>query len=477
MKEAKEDIGKQEYAGELVFDIPMDGMSARDTDCTTCECFISFVFTGSGAAYITTTSREKGCGYTPLPCTIQQQCANPGPARVEARYDPRYVSEITGPDIYAQGQDSIVGATRDCTEKCEDSDITLQVYKAYEWISVSESVYGSVSISGDTQGHGGEGSYETDSEVTLTATSTDDCYEFDHWEYIGASHGYEDPHGINGSTNPSVTITALPFVQPDEYSAYTAESSHYIAVFKIKRYRLIVKPNIAEASDLDIDESYDCGSTPTIRAYAKDGCDYRFVMWSDGVTDARRTVTMDGNKTFTAIFERITYSLTVTNLTGHGSYSVSKPGPYHKGDVVYVYATPEPCYYAEYPSQKIEFYCQNQSVTVSFYKNIYTLTISSSGSGYVSVNGAPGTSSTSIAFDCGTTVTLRAVPASCWKFSHWSGAASGSSKTISITMDGHKSVNAVFVACKEDNRIIHYKGDVIFDTYSGNPMYQSCDCS
>jgi len=44
----------------------------------------------------------------------------------------------------------------------------------------------------------------------------------------------------------------------------------------------------------------------------------------------------------------------------------------------------------------------------------------------------------------GTVVTLTATPATNFRFSHWEGAASGTNPTITVTMNGNKSVTAVF---------------------------------
>lgn len=50
---------------------------------------------------------------------------------------------------------------------------------------------------------------------------------------------------------------------------------------------------------------------------------YRFVRWSDGNTDATRTITVTGNTTYTAIFEKIQYTITVqSDNDAQGSVNV-----------------------------------------------------------------------------------------------------------------------------------------------------------
>ena len=69
--------------------------------------------------------------------------------------------------------------------------------------------------------------------------------------------------------------------------------------------------------------TYQYGTSLTFEA--KPAACYRFVRWSDGVTDAERTVTVTGNITYTAIFEKITYTITVeSDDDTKGTVSVEK---------------------------------------------------------------------------------------------------------------------------------------------------------
>ena len=67
-----------------------------------------------------------------------------------------------------------------------------------------------------------------------------------------------------------------------------------------------------------------------------------------------------------------------------------------------------------------------------------TTSVSPSGAGSVSPSGGQ--------YKAGTSVTLTATPASGYIFDHWSGDASGSSPTITVTMDSNKSIIASFRA-------------------------------
>jgi hypothetical protein len=70
----------------------------------------------------------------------------------------------------------------------------------------------------------------------------------------------------------------------------------------------------------------------------------------------------------------------------------------------------------------------------------YTLTIGVSGSGTTSVSAG------SHSYKSGTAVTITATPASGSVFSGWSGAFTGDTNPLTLTMDGNKSLTAMFMA-------------------------------
>jgi hypothetical protein len=80
----------------------------------------------------------------------------------------------------------------------------------------------------------------------------------------------------------------------------------------------------------------------------------------------------------------------------------------------------------------------NKVVTATFTQNQYTLTISVVGHGSVTKNPNQAT------YTYGSIVTLTAVPDSGWSFVSWSGDASGSSLTTTVTITGNKAVTATF---------------------------------
>jgi hypothetical protein len=80
----------------------------------------------------------------------------------------------------------------------------------------------------------------------------------------------------------------------------------------------------------------------------------------------------------------------------------------------------------------------NKVVTATFTQNQHTLTVNTVGSGSVAKNPDQGT------YAFGTVVTLTAVPSAGWSFGAWSGAATGSTNPVTITLDSNKVVTATF---------------------------------
>jgi parallel beta-helix repeat protein len=127
---------------------------------------------------------------------------------------------------------------------------------------------------------------------------------------------------------------------------------------------------------------YDAGTVVTLTALADTGS--TFARWSGAVSGSTNpvTLTMNGNMTVTAIFDIIPYTLTI-NYAGNGSGSVATD---FRGTLVVP------------PS----------------------------------------------AYTYGTVVTLTAVPSMTSSFGGWSGAVSGLTNPITLTMDGNKTVTATF---------------------------------
>lgn len=92
---------------------------------------------------------------------------------------------------------------------------------------------------------------------------------------------------------------------------------------------------------------------------------------------------------------------------------------------------------------------QSASVTTSVQVSdipYYTLTTSHTGEGDISVKASDNSNGP---YKEGTDVTLTAIPASGWKFVKWTGDASGTSSSVTVTMNSDKNVQAVFEVIPE----------------------------
>ena len=86
----------------------------------------------------------------------------------------------------------------------------------------------------------------------------------------------------------------------------------YYAVWQINSYTLTV--TAGTGGTVSGGGTYNYGKTATLKATPSAG--YHFVKWSDGNTNASRTVTVTGNATYTATFEQDPYlNLDKTSLT------------------------------------------------------------------------------------------------------------------------------------------------------------------
>ena len=85
------------------------------------------------------------------------------------------------------------------------------------------------------------------------------------------------------------------------------------------------------------------------------------------------------------------------------------------------------------------------NVVAVFEKNIFTLNTTIVGQGSIT------RSSNASAFEAGSVVTLTSSPVSGWKFVRWDGDASGTNKSVNVTMDTDKNVQATFAQLQNGN--------------------------
>ena len=194
--------------------------------------------------------------------------------------------------------------------------------------------------------------------------------------------------------------------------------------------------------------SYISGTIVSITATANAGS--TFTGWSGAIvtTTNPTTITMTGNKSITATFSLITYTLTVATA-GNGSVSPTTSS-YISGAVVPITATANAGSTFTGWSGALNGSANPTSITMTGHKSItatfalntsmYTLTVAAVGNG--SVSPAVGTHT----YTSGTDVLLTATPDAGGYFGQWSGAASGTLTQITVTMNADKVVTATFFA-------------------------------
>lgn len=194
--------------------------------------------------------------------------------------------------------------------------------------------------------------------------------------------------------------------------------------------------------------TYPAGTVVNLTATADPG--YEFANWTGDAsgTSVTTSVVMDGDKSVSAVFNvvsDIVYTLDVTTTTG-GTVTPDG-GEYVEGTVVTLTATPAAGYQfvgwsgdASGTSLTTTVTMDaNKSVTATFAEVIpdeYTLTVNVVGNGSVDPNGGT--------YVSGTQITLTATPDADNQFVGWSGDASGTSSSVTVTMDANKSVTATF---------------------------------
>jgi|GEM_PF-4580794 len=197
------------------------------------------------------------------------------------------------------------------------------------------------------------------------------------------------------------------------------------------------------------DNRYEKGTRVVISSSPNPGATFKG--WSGDITSTADSlsVTMDSNKTIQAQFAKVTYALTVNQPTG-GTISLSPAGStFDSGANVTAKAVPAPGF--NFQSWTGDAYGTDSQTTVTmdraktigaqFVKAVYVLSVKVVPSGFVDVQ-PPGSR-----FDGGTVVTLTArIPMnSTMRFGSWSGGATGTDPTITVTMDSDKTVTANFI--------------------------------
>ncbi len=269
--------------------------------------------------------------------------------------------------------------------------------------------------------------YDYNERVTVTAEAAS-CYTFTGWS--GAATGTTNQVTITMNDNKTLTAN----FQPSQYTLTT---------------------NISPAGGGTVSRSpnntnYNCGATVTVTAVANLG--YEFIEWSGETSGTANPISiiMDDNKTLTANFRLKQYTL-ATNVSPSNGGTVSRDlnqSSYAHGTNITVTATAASCYTFIGWSGDVTSAAnplpititKDMTLTANFQLKQYSLSASVSPSGGGTVQPYPSQTS----YACGTNVTITATAASCYTFIGWSGAATGTTNPVTITVDGNKELIANF---------------------------------
>ena len=205
---------------------------------------------------------------------------------------------------------------------------------------------------------------------------------------------------------------------------------------------------------------YETGQTVSVTATPQG--EYLFKDWSDGNTDATRTITVSSNSTLTANFEKRKYPLTL-NIEGEGEVleeivNAGRTTDYDSGTTVKLTAQAAAEWVfigwtgdIESTEESVQIVIgEPKEVTATFEKKKYPLTVNIEGEGEVLeeiVNSGRSTD-----YSSGTTVKLTAIPAEGWSvFKKWSGSVNSTETSIEINISEPTTINAVF---EESNFIV-----------------------
>ncbi|MEX1213387.1 MAG: BspA family leucine-rich repeat surface protein [Balneolaceae bacterium] len=302
-------------------------------------------------------------------------------------------------------------------------------------ISSRYQLYVDVTPSGGGTVTPSEGNFDSSEVVELVATP-EEGFRFVEWLGDGS-----------GSTNPlSVTM--------DEDQTITAlfEKREYPLSISVEGEGTVYEKVVQSLNET----SYDHGTTVELTATAAD--DWVFSHWSGDLSESEnpQRVTVDKEKTVTAVFEKAeSYELEVSSSDGGSVDSEFVEGKrsgdsFIHGSKVEFRANPEEGYRFVGWSGDLSgnenpvtiSMDENKSISASFEIRNYPLTIETTGEGSVQEKVVQSLNENS--YEHGTTVELTASASEGWVFSHWSGALSGGENPQRLTVDEEKEVTAVF---------------------------------
>ncbi len=255
---------------------------------------------------------------------------------------------------------------------------------------------------------------------------------------------------ISGSTNPYILVMD---------SDKTVE-----AYFQTGCYDLNVTDSPNDAwGNVAVSPGPDCNGTQynhgtVVSLLANPATGFVFNEWSGALSGSSNPtlLTMNGDRNVTANYLELLYTLT-TSVAGNGTITVSPDLPtYGLGETATLTAVPGTGaiftgWSGDASGTTNPFtitFDEDKTVTANFQNECYPLTLSEIPPSTGLITASPTSSPGCFAgfYNYGEVVTLTASPANGYRFINWTGAASGTNPTTSLTIQGATSATANFQA-------------------------------
>ena len=238
-----------------------------------------------------------------------------------------------------------------------------------------------------------------------------------------ANTGYHFTQWNDGNTDNPRTVTVTGDVT---YTAYFAADTYTITALSADNTMGTVNGG----------GQYDYATTATLTAVPETG--FRFTQWQDGNTQNPRQVSVTGNATYTASFERI--SFTVTAVANNNQYgTVTGSDTYFYGETATLTATAEDGYHfvqwnnGETANPYSFAVYENTNLIANFEEDgavivYYTVTATSANPTMGGVTGGG-------VYAEGTTATIEAVANTGYEFVEWNDQVTTNPRSFTVTED------------------------------------------
>ena len=298
--------------------------------------------------------------------------------------------------------------------------------------------------------HWNDGNTDNPRTVKVTGDRTYTAY-FDNNTYSITKQYDAEQGSITGPTSGKyldvITLTATPntgyhFTQwsdgvtTNPHSFVLTKDTTVAAFFTVNQYQLSTSSNNPEAGTVSGSGTYDYNTYAEISATANYG--YHFTQWNDGNTDNPRVVQVTGDKTYTAYFDKNTYSITKQYDAEQGSITGPTSGKYL--DVITLTATPKYGYHFTQWNDGVttnprSFVLTKDTTFAAFFTvNQYQLSTSSNNPEAGIVSGAG-------MYDYNTYAEISATANYGYHFSYWNDGNTDNPRVVQVTGDKTYTAN------------------------------------